>query len=160
MKVKVRTIDGQLKVLEVSKAMLVQDFRKKVQEAVGIEPKKQRLLFRGKQLENGCDLLDYRIEIGTIIDVIERVVQEEVDTNSAKKGKDGKKEDDPPKFSEEREPGNYQIAKLFLSSMLLIDDPENTHCVGGGITGHQSFSFTTTYLTFFLQLICRRVVPF
>ena len=98
MKVKVRTIDGQLKVLEVSKAMLVQDFRKKVQEAVGIEPKKQRLLFRGKQLENGCDLLDYRIEIGTIIDVIERVVQEEVDTNSAKKGKDGKKEDDPPKY--------------------------------------------------------------
>jgi hypothetical protein len=50
MKIKVRTVDGTIKVLDVSKAMLVQDFRKKVAEAVGIEPKKQRLLFRGKQV--------------------------------------------------------------------------------------------------------------
>ena len=111
MKVKVRTADGTVKVLEVSKAMLVQDFRKKVAEAVNIDPKKQRLLFRGKQMENGCDLLDYRIEMGTIIDVTERIVLEEVDANPAKKkgkGKKGDKEEEkeePPKFSEEREPG-------------------------------------------------------
>ena len=111
MKVKVRTADGTVKILEVSKAMMVQDFRKKVAEAVNIDPKKQRLLFRGKQMENGCDLLDYRIEMGTIIDVTERIVLEEVDANSAKKkgkGKKGDKEgekEEPPKFSEEREPG-------------------------------------------------------
>jgi len=111
MKVKVRTADGTVKILEVSKAMMVQEFRKKVAEAVNIDPKKQRLLFRGKQMENGCDLLDYRIEMGTIIDVTERIVLEEVDANSAKKkgkGKKGDKEgekEEPPKFSEEREPG-------------------------------------------------------
>jgi hypothetical protein len=111
MKVKVRTADGTVKILEVSKAMMVQEFRKKVAEAVNIDPKKQRLLFRGKQMENGCDLLDYRIEMGTIIDVTERIVLEEVDVNSAKKkgkGKKGDKEEEkeePPKFSEEREPG-------------------------------------------------------
>ena len=100
MKVKIRTADGTVKILEVSKAMLVQEFRKKVAEAVNIDPKKQRLLFRGKQMENGCDLLDYRIEMGTIIDVTERVVLEEVDVN-----KSSNKEEEPPTFSEEREPG-------------------------------------------------------
>jgi hypothetical protein len=88
----------------------LQEFRKKVFEAVGIEPKKQRLLFRGKQLENGCDLYDYRIEMGTIVDVTERVILEEVSVNASKKRKresdEGTKEEEPPKFSEEREPGS------------------------------------------------------
>ena len=118
MKIKVRTADGAIKVLEVSKAMLVQQFRKKVFEAVGIEPKRQRLLFRGKQLEDGCDLLDYRIDRENIIDVTERVVLEEVDSkNSAKKknAKDEKEEveSEPPKFSEEREPGNSKLIDYF-----------------------------------------------
>ena len=47
-------------------------------EAVGIETKRQRLLFRGKQLEDSCDLLDYRIDHENIIDVTEIVVLEEV----------------------------------------------------------------------------------
>ena len=83
--------------------MRVEEFRKKVFEAVQIEPKKQRLLFRGKQMENKCDLLDYRIEMGTIIDVTERVVLADVDNN--------KEEEEPPKFSGEREPGNYLLFK-------------------------------------------------
>ena len=112
MKIKIRTSDGTIKVLEASKAMLVQEFRKLVAKAVNIDPKRQRLLFRGKQMENGCDLMDYRLQMGNIIDVTERVVLEEVDTNSAKKSADKKKdnkdekEEEPPKFSEEREPGN------------------------------------------------------
>jgi len=60
MRIKLRTVSGVIKVLEVSKAMLVEDFRKKVAEAVQIEPIKQRLLFKGKQLENGCNLLEYK----------------------------------------------------------------------------------------------------
>jgi hypothetical protein len=40
-----------------------------VHEAAGIEPKLQRLFYRGKQLEDDCDLLDYKIEMGFIIDV-------------------------------------------------------------------------------------------
>ena len=51
MKIKVRTANRAVKVMEVSKAMLAQQFRKKVFKAVRIEPKQQRLLFRGKQLE-------------------------------------------------------------------------------------------------------------
>ncbi len=118
MKIKIRTSDGTIKVLEASKAMLVQEFRKLVAKAVNIEPKRQRLLFRGKQMENGCDLMDYRIQMGNIIDVTERVVLEEVDTNSAKKNADkkGKKDvEEPPKFSEEREPGNYRNHSFLIS---------------------------------------------
>ena len=115
MKVKIRTVDGTVKTLDVSKAMLVQDFRKKVFEATGIEPKKQRLLFRGKQMENGCDLLDYRVEIGTIIDVTERVVLEEVDANTKAKKEGKEKKEDPPKFSEEREPGESTFCSKVIS---------------------------------------------
>lgn len=118
MKIKIRTSDGTIKVLEASKAMLVQEFRKLVAKAVNIEPKRQRLLFRGKQMENGCDLMDYRIQMGNIIDVTERVVLEEVDTNSAKKNadkKDKKDVEEPPKFSEEREPGNYRNHSFLIS---------------------------------------------
>ena len=115
MKVKIRTVDGTVKTLDVSKAMLVQDFRKKVFEATGIEPKKQRLLFRGKQMENGCDLLDYRVEIGTIIDVTERVVLEEVDANTKAKKEGKEKKEDPPKFSEEREPGESTFCFKVIS---------------------------------------------
>jgi hypothetical protein len=109
MEVKVRTADGAIKVLEVSKAMLVQQFRKKVFEAVGIDPKRQRLLFRGKQLEDGCDLLDYRIDRENIIDVTKRVVLAEVDSkNSATKKMLKTKKTrwnlSCQKFSEEREP--------------------------------------------------------
>jgi len=77
-------------------------------------------------MENGCDLMDYRLQMGNIIDVTERVVLEEVDTNSANKTGEKKKadkddkDDDPPKFSEEREPGNepkpFNHSNYFVSN--------------------------------------------
>ncbi len=40
-----------------------------VLDAVGIKPELQRLFIRGKQMEDGCDLLDYKVGEGFIIDV-------------------------------------------------------------------------------------------
>jgi hypothetical protein len=72
-------------------------------------------------MENGCDLLDYRIEYGTIIDVTERVILEEVDTNASKGKKSvGIKGDEPPKFEDEKEPGmhsNWLLLATIIASI-------------------------------------------
>jgi len=44
--------------------MKVKDFRKRIELVFGVEPRLQRLLFKGKQLEDGCDLLTYRSVLG------------------------------------------------------------------------------------------------
>jgi len=59
MKVKVRMSD-KVQSLDVSKAMKVKELRKRIHLVFGVEPRLQRLLFKGKQLEDGCDLLTYR----------------------------------------------------------------------------------------------------
>ncbi len=59
MKVQVR-MSGKLQSLDVSKSMKVKELRKRIELVFGVEPRLQRLLFKGKQLEDGCDLLTYR----------------------------------------------------------------------------------------------------
>ena len=106
MKIKIRTTDGTVKVVEVSKAMLVQEFRKIVADAVKIEPERQRLIIKGKQMEDDCILLDYRIQMGDIVVVTERIVFADVaNDENVKEAKDNQEE--PPKFNEEIDLGNY-----------------------------------------------------
>lgn len=73
MKVKVRDEKGRVHVLaDLSKAMDVKELKEKVSNATGLVPSKQRLFYRGKQLEDGCDLCDYKIEIGHVLQLVER----------------------------------------------------------------------------------------
>ena len=51
-------------ITDVSKAMLVRKFKKKVKEITGVEVKHQNLYFGGKLLNDDCDLCDYKIENG------------------------------------------------------------------------------------------------
>jgi hypothetical protein len=46
--------------LNVSKTMKVKELRKRIHLVFGVEPRLQRLLFKGNQLEDGCDLLTGR----------------------------------------------------------------------------------------------------
>ncbi len=56
-----------------SKLSLVDALRKEVTKMTSIQPKKQRLFFMGKQLEDGYKLFDYDININSLIEVSERV---------------------------------------------------------------------------------------
>ena len=51
-------------ITDVSKAMLVRKFKKKVKEITGVDVKQQNLYFGGKLLNDDCDLCDYKIENG------------------------------------------------------------------------------------------------
>ena len=61
MQIFVRTLTGKTLTLEVDPNDSITNVKKKVREKEGIPEEKQRLIYAGKQLQEGNTLLDYNI---------------------------------------------------------------------------------------------------